>query len=156
MRNLVEEICDRDDAEKARRQRVGSKCEVVFRSLKKSIQDRVNIYNDRHFEGREAPNAIWIKSDWEGQLGWIKLDKNTEPKGSLLVEFPINSGEMKCRFTFGSEHHTETITLDVLTNGVPEFTLSRGKHTAEEIADALLAKLIDRKTTLVKRPIGFA
>jgi hypothetical protein len=154
MDNLVGKICDRDDAEESRKQLVGSKSDVIFRSLKKSIQDLVNGYNERHPQGFGFPNAIWIKTDWAGNTGVIRLDKNIEPKNSLVVEFPINSGQMNCCFTFGSEQDTQTIILSI-TNGTPGFKLNGKSHTSESIADSLLAMLIEPTSAAVKRPIGF-
>jgi hypothetical protein len=156
MSDLVDMISDQEDNEQERTKRVAARSDVIFNSLFDALNDRVSRYNDRHPQGIGVPNAIWIKRSFDSLNQRATIQKNTEPKTSFGLEFPVNSGAMECTFALDPDHYSITITLDI-TNGVPDFYIDGESLSAVTVADALLQPVLTATRTAPKgkRPIGF-
>ncbi len=157
MPGSIDEVLNRAEAEHARRRRVGPASQAIFMSLRNSLGERVTKINEtqRRLTHREpwTPVAVRIKDfpfDTASCGMWI--EKTTDPKASLTIEFPINAGELTC--TLPSEE-VDTIRLD-FKNGTPEFRLNGKLSSSDDLAERWLLRLLgEEERTPNKRPIGF-
>ncbi len=142
--------------------RVAASSSAVFDELWKALKERVERYNERHPQDRFFPNAVWIHHNWDARHFRATIQKNIEPKNLLSIVFPINSGEMACKFALAGGALDAALTLDV-TDGVPQYFMDGETYSADTMADALLEPVLSPKwppdaiagPTTPKRTIGF-
>jgi hypothetical protein len=160
MSDVVDRISDLDNKEEERRLRVNRSSSMIFDCLWDALKERVERYNERHPQDRFFPNAVVIHRDWDSQHFKATIHKNIQPKNSLRIQFPINSGEMTCKLTLANGRMDAAITLDV-SDGKPLFYMEGEAYSDDTIADTLLAPILSTKwppampTTASKRLIGF-
>ena len=125
MSDLIDRISDQEEKERERKRRVGSRSTLIFRSLMAALKDRVSRYNDRNPHDFGFPDALLIQPSQSACNSTVKIEKTSDPKASLMVDFPINSGAMGCTFVFGPDQFSETIKLDSPTRRLSSTSMER-------------------------------
>jgi hypothetical protein len=142
MSDVADRISDHDDAEAARILRVGAKSNVVFWSLFNALGKRVSKYNERHPQGFGFPNAVFMnEGPFSSREYSLKIQKNTEPRSLLTLDFPINSGAMQFELSAKTGKRSGSLTLDVV-NDTPTYCFQSEQHSAESLADLLLEPVL--------------
>jgi len=158
MPDTVDEMSDHDDAERARKQRVSAEHTIVFGSLFEALQGRVSRYNERHRQDFALPPAVSIDEEKEPLFSSkhsLKIQKNTEPRSSLTLDFPINSGAMQVEVSAKPQKLGGSVNLDIV-NDTPTYYFGGKGHSAESLADLLLVAVLSSKEFLdAGRKIGF-
>jgi hypothetical protein len=115
----------------------------IFDLLMTALSDRVSRYNKRHPQDFGFPNAVWInKGPFQSTAHTCKIQKNTEPKASISLDFPFNSGDLKVEFSSNAGNETGAIIIDI-RNNVPSFYFGARTFSADNLADFLLKPVLD-------------
>jgi hypothetical protein len=147
MAGIVDRISDRDDAEAART------AKIAFASLLRALKDRVSKYNNRH--PQQFTTTVSIKGGYlHGTQRSLNIEKNTEPRSSLNLDFPINSGAMLFKLSSTTGNFSGTIKVAVEHNQ-PTYDFGGKMHSTESLADLLFQVLSSTEPLAEMRTTGF-
>jgi hypothetical protein len=142
MSDWVGELSNQDDEDKARIGRVAAKNQHIFGLLTQELRVWASTYNGRNPQGIGFPNAVTTHDGpFQSASFSVEVRKNTEPKASLKLDFPINSGAMTFEHLSSTGKRSGTIRLDI-KGETPTFQVDMATHSAESLVRLLLQPVL--------------
>jgi hypothetical protein len=151
MSDLIDRVSAYDDAEQKRKQRVAAHNNFIIASLGTALDERRARYNRSHPQDRYAPEALTQSTARESSTEFsIEVAENTEPRSSLRLEFPINSGGMVFHRPSTSSE-SRTILVDYKDDAAV-FYVGKDVYSNDSFADWLLSFVLFPEQSLPPTP----
>ena len=118
-----------------------SRCNDFFIPLFKALKERVSRYNKRHPQEFGFPNAVLIDDGFSSSNLALDIRTTIEPKSSLTLDFPINSGAMQIKVVSQAGEFDHSIGLDVV-DSTPKYYWNRNEDSADAVAELLFERFL--------------